>query len=225
MEKTLNFNHSLADFKLAVFDMDSTLITIEVIDELAKMAGVGDQVIAITESAMRGELDFDQSLKARVKLLAGFPESRLEDLAKRLPLTAGASELLTGLKQAGYITAILSGGFTYFAKVLQQQLGFDYVHSNQLEVSNGRLTGNVVGDIVNAEYKAKMLKQIATQHQIPLHQTIAVGDGANDILMLQSAGLGVAFHAKPIVVEAVEYHIESGGLDTLLHALKAKNNH
>ncbi len=199
--------------------MDSTLIQCEVVDELAKIVGVGKQVIAITEQTMQGKLDFDQSLKQRVKLLKGLPEQTLQKVADNLPLTSGVKELVNKLHQHSYTTAILSGGFTFFAKHLQKQLGFNYTYSNHLEIKNGVLTGNVIGDIVNADYKAAKLREIAYTNNIPMEKTLAIGDGANDLPMLKAAGLGIAFHAKPVVSQSVHYCINHGGLDRLLHAL------
>ncbi|MDY0274338.1 MAG: phosphoserine phosphatase SerB [Desulfomicrobium sp.] len=205
--------------RLVCFDMDSTLIQAEVIDELAKRAGVGQQVASITERAMRGELDFSQSLRERVRLLEGLPVSVLEEVADTLPLTEGAEHLIRTLKSLGYTIAILSGGFTYFGYRLQAHLGIDYVHANELEIRDGLLTGNLVGDIVDGPGKARLLREIAAKEQISLAQVIAVGDGANDLPMLDVAGLGIAFHAKPVVREGAGQAISNVGLDGVLYFL------
>jgi phosphoserine phosphatase len=205
--------------RLVAFDMDSTLIEAEVIDELAIEAGVGDQVIAITESAMRGEIDFNESFIRRVALLKGLDESVLEKVANRLPITEGAERLVSTLKKLGYKTAILSGGFQYFGHFLQNKLGIDYVHANELEIVDGKVTGNVTGTIVNGERKAFLLQDIANKESISLEQTIAVGDGANDLPMLSKAGLGIAFRAKPLVRENAEQAISTLGLDGVLYLL------
>ncbi len=205
--------------RLVCFDMDSTLIQAEVIDELAKRAGAGEQVAAITEAAMRGELDFSQSLRKRVSLLEGLPESVLEDVARSLPMTEGAERLIRTLKSLGYAIAILSGGFTYFGRRLQARLGIDYVYANELEIRDGKLTGGLVGDIVDGPGKARLLKEIAAKEHISLAQVIAVGDGANDLPMLDVAGLGIAFHAKPVVREGAGQAISNVGLDGVLYFL------
>ena len=205
--------------KLAVFDMDSTLIQVEVIDELAKRAGVGEQVITITAAAMRGELDFNQSFKQRLGLLKGLSDSVLADIAENLPMMEGMEKLIAGLQQRGYKTAILSGGFNYFAEFLQQKYGFDYSYSNTLEVESGKVTGKVVGEIVNGERKVQHLQNIAKTEGFDLSQTIAVGDGANDLPMLAAAGLGVAFHAKPLVRAQAQHSISHLGLDALLYLI------
>jgi phosphoserine phosphatase len=202
--------------RLVVFDMDSTLIQIEVIDELAQRMGVGTEVAAITAAAMRGEIDFAQSLTQRVALLAGMPEQTLAEVAADLPLTEGAERVTQTLKQLGYKIGIISGGFDYFGRRLQQQLGIDYLFANQLEISEGRLTGRVAGTIIDAQGKADRLRHIAAQEGLSLAQTIAVGDGANDIPMLAVAGMGVAFHAKPLVREQAGRAITNLGLDGLL---------
>lgn len=209
--------------RMVVFDMDSTLIQAEVIDELAKEAGAGDQVAAITEAAMRGEIDFDESLRQRVASLAGLPESTLEKVAERLVLTEGAEVLLANLKAFGYKTAVLSGGFTYFGKVLQQKLGLDHVHANDLEIIDGKLTGQVLGPIVNGQRKAELLGEIAAAEGINRRQVVAVGDGANDLPMLNRAGLGIAFHAKPIVREQAEQSVSTLGLDAVLYLLGVRD--
>lgn len=205
--------------RLVVFDMDSTLIEAEVIDELAKEAGVGDQVIAITESAMRGEIDFNESFRRRVSLLKGLDASVLEKIAQRLPMTEGVEELVSNLKALGFKTAILSGGFTYFGHHLQKKLGFDYVYANELDIVDGKVTGEVKGTIVNGERKAELLREIAEKEGVRLEQTIAVGDGANDLPMLSIAGLGIAFRAKPLVRESAKQAISTLGLDGILYLI------
>ena len=205
--------------RLVVFDMDSTLIEAEVIDELAKRAGVGEQVMSITDRAMRGELNFKDSFSERVALLKGLPASVLEDIAHTLPVTEGAAHLISVLRRLGYRTAIVSGGFTYFAKALQAQLGIDYVFANELDIENGVVTGRVTGDVVDVERKAQLLRQLAQAEDISLQQVIAVGDGANDLPMLSIAGLGIAFRAKPLVQEAAEQSISTLGLDAILYLL------
>ena len=205
--------------RLVCFDMDSTLIQTEVIDELAACAGVGEQVAAITEAAMRGELDFAESFRRRMALLEGLDESVLAGIAERLPITDGAERLIGTLKQLGYKIAILSGGFTYFAEHLQRRLGIDYVHANRLEFKQGRLTGKVSGPIVDGARKAELLREIAAREGIRLEQVIAVGDGANDLPMLSIAGLGIAYHAKPLVKEQARHAITTVGLDGILYLL------
>lgn len=205
--------------RLIVFDMDSTLIREEVIDELAKEAGVGDQVVEITEAAMRGELDFRQSLKKRVSLLEGLPETVLEKVASQLHLNDGADRLIKQLRELGFKTAILSGGFDYFGNHLREKLGIDYVYANKLEIVDGKLTGRVLGDIVDADRKAALLAQLAAEQGLTLQQTIAVGDGANDLKMLGIAGMGVAFHAKPLVRESADYALTNLGLDAILYLM------
>ena len=204
---------------LVAFDMDSTLIEAEVIDELAKRAGVGAEVAAITERAMRGELDFTDSFTRRVALLKGLPESVLAEVADQLPLTEGAQRLIDTLRRLGYKTAILSGGFTYFGRWLQQRLGIDHVHANELEIENGRVTGRVLPPVVDGLRKAELLRQIAAQERISLDQVIAVGDGANDLPMLNLAGLGIAFRAKPMVKESAKQSISTLGLDGILYLI------
>jgi phosphoserine phosphatase len=206
--------------RLVVFDMDSTLIEAEVIDELAKEAGVGDQVSEITEAAMRGEIDFNESFKRRMALLKGLDVSVLDDVARRLPMTEGAEELVSNLKALGFKTAILSGGFNYFAAQLQKKLGFDYVYANELDIDDaGKVTGEVKGVVVNGERKAELLREIAEKEGIRLEQTIAVGDGANDLPMLSIAGLGIAFRAKPLVRESAKQAISTLGLDGILYLI------
>ncbi len=205
--------------RLAVFDMDSTLIEAEVIDELAKAAGVGEQVSEITERAMRGELDFSESFKERLALLKGLDVSVLDEIGASLRLTEGAETLFSELKRLGYKTAILSGGFTYFAKQLQAKLGIDYVFANELEVVDGKVTGVAVEPIVNAQRKADLLRELAHKEGLSLEQTIAVGDGANDLPMLAIAGLGVAFRAKPLVKQSAKQAISTLGLDGVLYLL------
>ena len=205
--------------RLVAFDMDSTLIEAEVIDELAKAAGVGEAVADITERAMRGELDFTQSFRARVALLEGLNESVLESVAASLPITEGAERLVSTLKRLGYKTAILSGGFTYFGEYLQKKLGIDYVYANDLAIADGKVTGQVTGTVVDGQRKAELLKEIAQREGIDLEQVIAVGDGANDLPMLSIAGLGIAFRAKPIVRENANQSISTLGLDGILYLL------
>lgn len=205
--------------RLAVFDMDSTLIEAEVIDELAKAAGVGEQVSQITERAMAGELDFRASFKERLALLKGLDVSVLDSIGASLRLTEGAETLFAELKRLGYKTAILSGGFTYFAKQLQAKLGIDYVFANELEVVDGKCTGVAVEPIVDAQRKADLLKELAHKEGLRLEQTIAVGDGANDLPMLAIAGLGVAFRAKPLVKQSAKQAISTLGLDGVLYLL------
>ncbi|MDX1489775.1 MAG: phosphoserine phosphatase SerB [Pseudohongiellaceae bacterium] len=205
--------------RLVVFDMDSTLIDAEVIDELAKAAGVGEQVADITERAMRGELDFQASFRERMALLKGLPESTLEQISESLRLTEGAETLITQLRRLGYKTAILSGGFSYFAERLQKKLGIDYVYANSLPVKDGLVTGDVTLPIVDGQRKADLLRELAQREGISLEQTIAVGDGANDLPMLSIAGLGVAFHAKPLVKQSAKQSISNLGLDSILYLL------
>ena len=205
--------------RLVAFDMDSTLIEAEVIDELATLAGVGEQVAAITERAMRGEIDFSESFRARVALLAGLDEGALQRVAGELKITEGAEHLIATLRTLGYKTAILSGGFTYFARHLQARLGMDYVYANELDIANGKVTGNIKGTIVDGARKAELLRQLAREEGIDLQQVIAVGDGANDLPMLSIAGLGIAFRAKPLVKKSAEQSISTLGLDAILYLL------
>lgn len=209
--------------RLIVFDMDSTLIQCEVMDELAKKAGVGDQVAAITESAMRGEIPFNESFERRLATLQGLDEAVLTEIAAELPITEGAERLIASLKKLGYRVGILSGGFTYFADHLKQRFGLDCVSANQLQIVDGKLTGKVQGEIVNGEKKAELLRMMAAQLDIDMRQTIAVGDGANDLPMLSIAGLGVAFHAKPLVKENAEHAISTLGLDSILYLLGVRD--
>lgn len=205
--------------RLIAFDMDSTLIQAEVIDELARQAGVGKQVISITERAMQGEMDFRESLIQRVALLKGLPESALAEVAATLKLTEGTERLISTLKKLGYKTAILSGGFTYFGRALQRRFGFDYVFANDLEIENGLITGKLASEIVDGERKASLLASIAQHEGFSLEQTIAVGDGANDLPMLSIAGLGIAFRAKPIVKVSAKQSLSTLGLDGILYLM------
>jgi phosphoserine phosphatase len=205
--------------RLVVLDMDSTLIRIEVIDELARAAGVGPEVSRITERAMQGEMDYDESLRQRVALLKGLDVAVLDRIAADLPLTEGAETLVRVLKRLGYKIAVISGGFSRAAEALKRRLGVDYAYSNNLEVVGGKLTGRVVGPVVNAQRKAELLETIAQAEGVLLDQVIAVGDGANDALMLERAGLGIAFHAKPKLREAADTSISGAGLDAILYLL------
>ncbi len=210
--------------RLVCFDMDSTLIRTEVIDELADRAGVGEEVRAITESAMRGEIDFCESFKRRVALLKGLDESVMRDIAENLPITEGVDRMMAALKRTGYKTAILSGGFTYFGNYLKQRFGFDYVYANELEIVDGKLTGRYLGDIVDGRRKAELLKLLAQVENVNIKQTIAVGDGANDLPMLATAGLGIAFHAKPKVKATADQSLSTIGLDGILYFIGFKDN-
>lgn len=210
--------------RLICFDMDSTLIGTEVIDELAERAGVGDKVREITLSAMRGEIDFKESFTQRVALLKGLDISVMKEIAENLPITEGVERLMKVLKRAGYKTAILSGGFTYFGNYLKQRFGFDYVYANELETKDGKLTGRYVGEVVDGKRKAELLKLLAQFENVDIAQTIAVGDGANDLPMLAASGLGIAFHAKPKVKETAEQSISTIGLDGVLYFLGFKDS-
>lgn len=210
--------------RLVCFDMDSTLIETEVIDELAERVGVGEKVKAITERAMRGEIDFDESFRERVALLKGLDESVMREIAENLPVTEGVSRMMEVLKRAGFKTAILSGGFTYFGNYLKQKFGIDYVYANELEIVDGKLTGRYVGDIVNGRRKAELLRLLAQVENIDIAQTIAVGDGANDLPMLTTAGLGIAFHAKPKVKATAGQSISTIGLDGVLYFIGFKDS-
>jgi phosphoserine phosphatase len=210
--------------RLICFDMDSTLIQTEVIDELAERAGVGEKVRAITESAMQGEIDFTESFRQRIKLLKGLDERVLKEIAEKLPITEGLERLMKVLQRVGFKTAILSGGFTYFGNYLQEKYGFDYMYANELEIVNGKLTGNYVGDVVDGKRKAELLKLIAQVEKIDIRQTVAVGDGANDLPMLGIAGLGIAFHAKPKVKQTAEQSLSTVGIDGILYFLGYKDS-
>lgn len=211
--------------RLICFDMDSTLIETEVIDELAVRAGVGDQVKAITESAMRGEIDFSESFAQRCALLKGLDVSVMQEIAENLPITEGVDRLMRILKKVGFKIAILSGGFTYFGNYLKQKYNIDYVYANELEVENGKLTGRYVGDIVDGKRKAELLRLIAQVENVDIRQTVAVGDGANDLPMISIAGLGIAFHAKPKVKETAKQSISTIGLDGILYFLGYKDSY
>ena len=211
--------------RLICFDMDSTLIQTECIDELAERAGVGEQVRAITESAMRGEIDFKESFTQRVALLKGLDVSVMKEIAETMPITEGVERLMFVLKRYGYKIAILSGGFTYFGEYLQKKFGIDYVYANELEVEDGKLTGRYLGDVVDGKRKAELLRLIAQVEKVDIAQTIAVGDGANDLPMLSLAGLGIAFHAKPKVKENARQAINTIGLDGVLYFLGFKDSY
>jgi phosphoserine phosphatase len=205
--------------RIIALDMDSTLIRAEFINELAAEAGAGAEVATVTEAAMRGELDFEQSLRSRVALLEGLPEEAMKRVAERIELTEGARRLVSNLKAQGYKVAILSGGFTYIGEKLQRKLGVDYLHANELEIADGKLTGGLVGEVVDGRMKAELLKDIVRREGLYLQQAVAVGDGANDLPMLEIAGLGIAFHAKPLVKEGAEQSISAMGLDGILYLL------
>ena len=211
--------------RLICFDMDSTLIETEVIDELAIRAGVGDQVKAITEAAMRGEIDFCESFRQRCALLKGLDVSVMQEIAENLPITEGVDRLMRILKKVGFKIAILSGGFTYFGNFLKQKYNIDYVYANELEIENGKLTGNHVGDIVDGKRKAELLRLIAQVENGDIRQTVAVGDGANDLPMISIAGLGIAFHAKPKVKATAKQSISTIGLDGILYFLGYKDSY
>ena len=211
--------------RLICFDMDSTLIETEVIDELAIRAGVGDQVKAITEAAMRGEIDFCESFRQRCALLKGLDVSVMQEIAENLPITEGVDRLMRILKKVGFKIAILSGGFTYFGNFLKQKYNIDYVYANELEIENGKLTGNHVGDIGDGKRKAELLRLIAQVENVDIRQTVAVGDGANDLPMISIAGLGIAFHAKPKVKATAKQSISTIGLDGILYFLGYKDSY
>ena len=211
--------------RLICFDMDSTLIQTECIDEMAERAGVGAQVKAITERAMRGEIDFKESFTQRLALLEGLDENVLQEIAESLPITEGVERLMFVLKRYGYKIAILSGGFTYFGEYLNKKFGFDYVYANELEIKNGKLTGRYIGQVVDGKRKAELLKFIAKLERVDIAQTIAVGDGANDLPMLTTAGLGIAFHAKPKVIANAKQSINTIGLDGVLYFLGFKDSY
>ncbi|MFQ9292813.1 MAG: phosphoserine phosphatase SerB, partial [Haemophilus parainfluenzae] len=219
----LDFDAKLSENGLLVMDMDSTAIQIECIDEIAKLAGTGELVSAITESAMRGELDFEQSLRRRVGTLKGAPESILQQVREKLPLMPGLIETIKALQQHGWKTAIASGGFTYFADYLKSLLNLDFAASNQFEIIDGTLTGNVKGSVVDAQYKANTLQKLAEEYNIPRKNTLAIGDGANDLAMMKVAGLGVAFHAKPKVQQQAQIVVNSADLTALLCLLSAND--
>lgn len=233
LSRKLNYDISLQEDtiyrrsrRLICFDMDSTLIKTEVIDELADRAGVGEEVRQITESAMRGEIDFKESFTRRVKLLKGLDVSVMKDIAENLPITEGLERLMEVLKRSGYKTAILSGGFTYFGNYLKQKYNFDYMYANELEVGpDGKLTGNYLGDIVDGNRKKELLRLLAQVENINIEQTIAVGDGANDLQMLTEAGLGIAFHAKPKVKAEASQSISTIGIDGVLYFLGFKDSY
>jgi phosphoserine phosphatase len=209
--------------RLFAFDMDSTLIEGEVIDELAKLAGVAGEVVKITEAAMRGEIEFQESFRRRVALLRGLPEARVRDLLTTIPLVQGAEQLIGTLKMLGYKTAILSGGFNFFAHHLRARLGIDYVFANDLDMKDGIVTGEVRTPIVDGARKAELLRQIAGQENISLEQVVAVGDGANDLPMLGIAGMGIAFRAKPLVRQTASHAVSFLGLDSLLYLIGVRD--
>lgn len=211
--------------RLICFDMDSTLIRAEVIDELAERAGVGSEVKKITEAAMRGEIDFNESFRLRCALLKGLKASVMQEIAENLPITEGADRLMRILKKIGFKIAILSGGFTYFGNHLKQKYNIDYVYANELEIVDGELTGNYIGDIVDGKRKAELLRLIAQVENVDIRQTVAVGDGANDLPMISIAGLGIAFHAKPKVKENAKQSISTIGLDGVLYFLGYKDSY
>ncbi len=205
--------------RLIVFDMDSTLIQTEVIDELADACGVGEEIREITEQAMNGEIDFNESLIKRVSKLKGLEASKMQGILDKLPLTPGVEDFIQTIKTLGFKVAVISGGFTFFADALKEKLGLDYAFANELEIVDGKLTGNVLGTIINAEQKALLVKLISQQEGISLEQVVAIGDGANDLPMLATAGLGIAFHAKEIVKKEAEQHMSHGPMTTILYFL------
>ena len=225
LEMDISFQEDSMYRRLICFDMDSTLIETEVIDELAIRAGVGDQVKAITEAAMRGEIDFCESFRQRCALLKGLDVSVMQEIAENLPITEGVDRLMRILKKVGFKIAILSGGFTYFGNFLKQKYNIDYVYANELEIENGKLTGNHVGDIVDGKRKAELLRLIAQVENVDIRQTVAVGDGANDLPMISIAGLGIAFHAKPKVKATAKQSISTIGLDGILYFLGYKDSY
>ncbi len=211
------------DYKLICFDMDSTLIQNETMDEIAIIAGIGAQISEVTESAMRGEISFKESFDKRLALLEGFPVSRLPEIAKKLTLSPGAKTVVSTLRARGVKVALFSGGFTYFAKGLQAELGaLDYIHANRLECTDGKLTGKIIGGLVDEKKKAELIQSIAAELGVDLSQTIAVGDGANDLPMLHLAGMGVGYHAKPIVREQADFVVDQLGLESILYLLGIK---
>lgn len=231
LSSSLNFDISFQEEsmfrrmrRLICFDMDSTLIQTEVIDELAERAGVGERVKGITELAMQGEIDFSESFRQRVKLLKGLDEGVMMEIAENLPITEGLGRLMKVLQRVGFKTAILSGGFTYFGNYMKEKYGFDYMYANELEIVNGKLTGNYLGDIVDGKRKAELLRLIAQVEKIDIRQTVAVGDGANDLPMLGVAGLGIAFHAKPKVKQTAEQSLSTVGIDGILYFLGYKDS-
>ena len=231
LSSSLNFDISFQEEsmfrrmrRLICFDMDSTLIQTEVIDELAERAGVGSEVKAITEQAMQGEIDFNESFRQRIKLLKGLDVSVMKEIADNLPITEGVGRLVKVLQKVGFKTAILSGGFTYFGNYLKEKYGFDYMYANELEIDKGKLTGNYLGDIVDGKRKAELLRLIAQVEKIDLRQTVAVGDGANDLPMLGIAGLGIAFHAKPKVKHNARQSLSTVGIDGILYFLGYKDS-
>ncbi len=218
-------DESRLNVKLIVFDMDSTLIQHEVIDEMAMVHGVGDEVKIITERAMNGELDFDQSLRKRVSLLKGLDKASMEEIAGRLKLTPGAEKLILEVRKRGIKTAVISGGFKYFAEGFKRRLEMDYAFANDLHFDGNVLSGELVGKIINAEEKARLVEELASKENISLDQVVAVGDGANDLLMLSKAGFGIAFHAKEKVRKAARHQLNFGPMTTLLYFLGIPGNH
>lgn len=231
LTSTLNFDISFQEEsmfrrmrRLICFDMDSTLIQTEVVDELAERSGVGTKVKAITERAMQGEIDFNESFRQRIQLLKGLDVSVMREIAENLPITEGVDRLVKVLQKVGFKTAILSGGFTFFGNYLKEKYGFDYMYANELEIINGKLTGNYIGDIVDGKRKAELLRLIAQVEKIDLRQTVAVGDGANDLPMLGIAGLGIAFNAKPKVKRNARQSLSTVGIDGILYFLGYKDS-